>query len=175
MFNPSQYLGGHTAFGDDSQSQSALYDSSPHVTARAGTNITLACPGVTPTSYIYLVEWKCVGCQCRSCPNPNGEGSRLLRFNDKLTRWDEEDAVSRRTLDFDLFGLKFEPVKAADSGTYLCLLNNRRVPDTPIILTVQGRDKITFHMSKEMTFLVPTSRALFQPRFRRSRFYIKVS
>ena len=34
------------------------------VLARAGTNMTLACPGLTPTSYVYLVEWKCIGCKC---------------------------------------------------------------------------------------------------------------
>jgi hypothetical protein len=53
--------------------------SAGHVTARAGTNITIACPGVTPTSYVYLVEWVCLGCKCTKCPNPNGEGKRLLR------------------------------------------------------------------------------------------------
>ena len=50
-----------------------------HVTARAGTNITIACPGVAPTTYVYLVEWLCLGCRCNKCPNPDGEGKRLLR------------------------------------------------------------------------------------------------
>ena len=45
----------------------------------------------------------------------------------------------RRNLDFDRYGLRFQPVKATDSGTYMCLLNNRREPDAPIVLTVQGR------------------------------------
>ena len=49
------------------------------VLARAGTNMTLACPGLTPTSYVYLVEWKCIGCKCTGCPDPNGEGMRILR------------------------------------------------------------------------------------------------
>ncbi len=62
-----------------------------NVKARAGTNISLACPGVTPTSFVYLVEWKCLGCRCNKCPNPNGEGKRILRYNDKLIRWDEGD------------------------------------------------------------------------------------
>lgn len=108
--------------------------------ARAGSNITLACPGVSPTSYIYLVEWRCVGCKCRGCPNPNGEGFRILRFNDKLTKWDESDGgeASRRKLEFERYGLRFEPVTSDDSGTYLCLLNNRQAPDSPVVLTVQG-------------------------------------
>ena len=57
------------------------------------------------------------------------------RYNDKLMRWDEN---GRRNLDFERYGLKFDPVTSADSGTYLCLINNRREPDSPMVLTVQG-------------------------------------
>ena len=32
--------------------------------ARAGTNISLACPGVSASSYVYLIEWVCEGCVC---------------------------------------------------------------------------------------------------------------
>ena len=137
-------------------------------------------------SYIYLVEWKCVGCGCRKCPNPNGEGLRLMRYNqgpdlieathhddpqsstisfldlsaardhtnqvqkrvesiesltvppqDRLTRWDG-DSVGRRSLDYDRYALRFAPVTSEDSGTYLCLMNNRQTPDSPVVLTVQG-------------------------------------
>lgn len=110
------------------------------VLARAGTNMTLACPGLTPTSYVYLVEWKCIGCKCTGCPDPNGEGTRILRFNNELTRWDTaaKDEVARRTLDIRNYGLKFGPVSAEDSGTYLCLINNRREPDALLELTVEG-------------------------------------
>ncbi|TRY71536.1 hypothetical protein TCAL_12498, partial [Tigriopus californicus] len=120
---------------DDPDSIPMSNPGTPHVTATAGANITLACPGVSPTSYIYLVEWKCVGCRCQDCPNPHGEGLRILRYNDKLMRWDNED--ERRNLDMDRSGLKFEPVTSADSGTYMCLINNRREPDSPIVLIVQ--------------------------------------
>ena len=90
-------------------------------------------------SYIYLVEWKCVGCGCRKCPNPNGEGLRLMRYNqDRLTRWDG-DSLGRRSLDYDRYALRFQPVTSEDSGTYLCLMNNRQTPDSPVVLTVQGR------------------------------------
>ena len=73
--------------------------------------------------------------------------------NDRLTRWDDSSASSsvsgptpdatshhqqRRNLDFDRYGLRFSPVTSDDSGTFLCLLNNRREPDAPIVLTVQG-------------------------------------
>ena len=76
-FNPGIYMVQNPVADSSSTS---FASSSPHVMARAGTNITLACPGITPTSYIYLVEWKCMGCECKSCPNPNGEGARLLRY-----------------------------------------------------------------------------------------------
>ncbi len=59
------------------------------------------------------------------------------RYNDKLTKWDTDD---RRSLDFERYGLRFGPVRSKDSGTYLCLLNNRMEPDAPIVLTVEGRD-----------------------------------
>jgi hypothetical protein len=67
-----------------------------------------------------------------------------FRYNqDRLTRWDNDDESggggnSRRNLDFDRYALKFQPVTSDDSGTYLCLMNNRQVPDSPIVLTVQG-------------------------------------
>ena len=111
--------------------------------ARAGTNMTLACPGLSPTSYVYLVEWKCAGCKCTGCPDPNGEGMRILRYNNELTRWDtaNRDEVERRSLDIKNYGLKFGPVTAEDSGTYLCLINNRREPDALLQLTVEGTSK----------------------------------
>lgn len=66
------------------------------------------------------------------------------RYNNKLTRWDSSDEdvnrPPRRNLDYENYGLKFEPVTAADTGTYLCLLNNRREPDSQTVLTVQGMD-----------------------------------
>eukprot|EP00093_Oithona_nana_P000821 00821.XXX_1879_270_1 [CDS] Oithona nana genome sequencing. len=101
--------------------------------------MTLACPGLSPTSYVYLVEWKCAGCKCTGCPDPNGEGMRILRYNNELTRWDtaNRDEVERRSLDIKNYGLKFGPVTAEDSGTYLCLINNRREPDALLQLTVE--------------------------------------
>ena len=66
---------------------------------------------------------------------------RILRFNNELTRWDTAaiDEVKRRTLDTKNYGLKFGPVSAEDSGTYLCLINNRREPDALLELTVEGK------------------------------------
>ena len=72
---------------------------------------------------------------------------RILRFNNELTRWDTAaiDEVKRRTLDTKNYGLKFGPVSAEDSGTYLCLINNRREPDALLELTVEGKITLLIH------------------------------
>ena len=57
----SSSMGSH---GSDSLGSSGRGENLARVLARAGTNMTLACPGLTPTSYVYLVEWKCIGCKC---------------------------------------------------------------------------------------------------------------
>ena len=59
---------------------------SARVVARAGGNITVACGGVSSSSYIYLVEWVCSGCSCAQCPAHSNTGLRLLRYNDKITQ-----------------------------------------------------------------------------------------
>ena len=71
---------GRTGFASRDYAPTNQRPSPPQVIARAGTNITLACPGVTPKTYIFLVEWKCSGCECRNCPNPDGTGYRILRY-----------------------------------------------------------------------------------------------
>jgi hypothetical protein len=48
-----------------------------------------------------------------------------------LIRWDEgdddDDGWTRRHLDTkQLFALTFSPVSSDDTGTYICLMNNRR-------------------------------------------------
>ena len=56
--------------------------------ARSGSNISVACGGVSSSSYIYLIEWVCQGCDCGQCPSHSNNGLRLLRYNDKITQWD---------------------------------------------------------------------------------------
>ena len=66
------------------------------VVARAGGNISVACGGVSSSSYIYLVEWVCSGCSCAQCPAHSNTGLSLLRYNDKITQ------VSGRAKIFDV-------------------------------------------------------------------------
>ena len=61
----------------------SLYN--PRVVARSGSNISVACGGVSSSSYIYLIEWVCSGCDCGQCPSHSNNGLRLLRCNDLIT------------------------------------------------------------------------------------------
>ena len=101
--------------------------------ARSGSNISLACGGVSSSSYIYLIEWVCLGCDCGQCPSHSNNGLRLLRYNDKITQWDNS---YRRTLDKRRYGLEFSPVTVQDSGVYYCFINNR-LDSSPVELIVQ--------------------------------------
>lgn len=47
------------------------------------------------------------GCDCGQCPSHSNNGLRLLRYNDKITQWDNS---FRRTLDRERYGLQFSPV-----------------------------------------------------------------
>ena len=109
----------------------SLYN--PRTVARSGSNISLACGGVSSSSYIYLIEWVCLGCDCGQCPSHSNNGLRLLRYNDKITQWDNS---YRRTLDKRRYGLEFSPVTVQDSGVYYCFINNR-LDSSPVELIVQ--------------------------------------
>ena len=106
---------------------------SPRVVARSGSNISVACGGVSSSSYIYLIEWVCQGCDCGQCPSHSNNGLRLLRYNDKITQWDNSE---RRSLDRERFSLEFSPVTVQDSGDYYCFINNR-LDSSPVELIVQ--------------------------------------
>ena len=105
----------------------------PKTVAKSGTNISLACGGVSSSSYIYLIEWVCQGCDCGQCPSHSNNGLRLLRYNDKITQWDNS---FRCTLDKHRYGLEFAPVTVQDTGVYYCFINNR-LDSSPVQLVVQ--------------------------------------
>ena len=88
---------------DFSPSSGSLYN--PRVVARSGSNISVACGGVSSSSYIYLIEWVCQGCDCGQCPSHSNNGLRLLRYNDKITQWDNSyryDIINDSYRDHDL-------------------------------------------------------------------------
>ena len=112
----------------------AGYLDHPKTVAKAGTNISLACGGVTRDSYVYLIEWVCIGCDCGQCPgHSHNNGLRLLRFNEEITQWDNSN---RRKLGQPHYPLIFDPVTVQDTGLYYCFKNNR-LDSSPVELIVQ--------------------------------------
>ena len=47
--------------------------------------------------------------------------------------------ADRIRLEMDMFALAFDPVNDKDEGRYLCLINNRPLPDAVIKLNVLGK------------------------------------
>ena len=50
--------------------------------------------------------------------------------------------VDRIRLEMDMFALAFDPVNDRDEGRYLCLINNRPLPDAVIKLNVLGKSHV---------------------------------
>jgi len=55
---------------------------------------------------------------------------------------DQETSVfaERVRLDKEMFALQFDPVTDQDEGKYICLINNRPLPDAIIKLNVLGKN-----------------------------------
>ena len=51
--------------------------------------------------------------------------------------------VDRIRLEMDMFALAFDPVNDRDEGRYLCLINNRPLPDAVIKLNVLGKSMLS--------------------------------
>ncbi|XP_023290155.1 tyrosine-protein phosphatase 99A [Orussus abietinus] len=92
------------------------------VVAKAGKNISLACPGVTEHSLVSMLEWR-------------ANGVRILEYSSSSTTvWAHSNRVS---LSPSNFALVFHPVKSEDSGEYQCLVNSRNKPEAVVNLIVQ--------------------------------------
>lgn len=127
------------------------------VLAEAGTNMSIGCPGVTRNTFVVQLEWRCIG-QCgkteayksmsvgpSQMDDVNG-AVRLLKYvKDQQTTL--EDPKSRIRLDQEMFGLEFDPVTAKDQGKYICLINNRPLPDAVIQLSVLGKQRKSLWMA----------------------------
>ena len=115
------------------------------VMAEAGTNMSIGCPGITRNTFVVHLEWRCRG-QCGGMGgsvygerNDNNEVKLLKYVKDQTTAILK--SKNRIRLEPEMFALEFDPIMAQDKGQYLCLINNRPIPDAVIKLMVLGKFK----------------------------------
>ena len=97
--------------------------------SEAGSNVTLACPGVTELSLVHMLEWR--------------SDVKLVEYmGESTTVWEHRHRI---TLLPDTFALHFRPVTAEDSADYSCLVNNRPKPEAIVKLIVQGKSVRSFY------------------------------
>ena len=114
------------------------------VMAEAGTNMSIGCPGITRNTFVVHLEWRCRG-QCGGLGGTVYGGGSDEPKEVKLLKYvkDQTTAISksknRLRLEPEMFALEFDPVAASDKGQYLCLINNRPIPDAVIKLMVLGK------------------------------------
>lgn len=115
------------------------------VMVEAGSNVSIGCPGMTRNTFVVQLEWRCRGeCGASSTskkslnPDDNVEEVVLLKYvKDQETNILSN--VDRIRMELDMFALAFDPVTDKDEGKYLCLINNRPLPDAVIKLNVLGK------------------------------------
>ena len=117
------------------------------VMVEAGSNISIGCPGMTRNTFVVQLEWRCRG-ECGGGPSSASKKSFSKTDNVEETIMlkyvkDQETNVlshkDRIRLEMDMFALAFDPVTDKDEGKYLCLINNRPMPDAVIKLNVLGK------------------------------------
>ena len=121
------------------------------VMAEAGTNMSIGCPGITRNTFVVHLEWRCRG-QCGGISDvgvsdiyEGGMNSIKNVKEIKLLKYvkDQTTAIlkskNRIRLEPEMFALEFDPITASDKGQYICLINNRPIPDALIKLMVLGK------------------------------------
>ena len=122
------------------------------VMAEAGTNMSIGCPGITRNTFVVHLEWRCRG-QCGGISDGGGisdiYGGGMNSIKNvkevKLLKYvkDQTTAIlkskNRIRLEPEMFALEFDPITASDKGQYICLINNRPIPDALIKLMVLGK------------------------------------
>ena len=116
------------------------------VMVEANSNVSIGCPGMTRNTFVVQLEWRCRG----ECTNTGSSNQKVLNVKDNeeeliLVKYvkDQDSKVmshpDRLRLEMDMFALAFDPVLDKDEGRYLCLINNRPLPDAVIQLNVLGK------------------------------------
>ena len=103
---------------------------------KTGTNISVSCPGLTRNMVVLNLEWYCNG-QCgKSHLELKHTRHNLLKYaKDQGTTVFQS---SRVQLDMNTFALKLNNLTTFDQGRYVCIINERPVPDAIIKLKVLG-------------------------------------
>ena len=118
------------------------------VMAEAGTNMSIGCPGITRNTFVVHLEWRCRG----QCGGMGGYGGGSSDNEVKLLKYvkDQTTAIlkskNRIRLEPEMFALEFDPIMAQDKGQYLCLINNRPIPDAVIKLNVLGKSTVNNYL-----------------------------
>jgi receptor-type tyrosine-protein phosphatase gamma len=121
------------------------------VMAEAGTNMSIGCPGITRNTFVVHLEWRCRG-QCGGMGGTVYGGGSNGDNDVKLLKYvkDQTTAIlkskNRLRLEPEMFALEFDPISSEDKGQYLCLINNRPIPDAVIKLMVLGK-LFKFHVN----------------------------
>ena len=108
---------------------------------------------MTRNTFVVQLEWRCRG-ECggfsasKKSRNPQDNVEEVILL--KYVKDQETNVLSnadRIRLEMDMFALAFDPVIDKDEGKYLCLINNRPLPDAVIKMNVLGKSNYFFKVT----------------------------